>query len=151
MEFLQIVLRIPLAKNFPGRPPKLTSKKRYVSHMGELNDISESICDEKKWLYCTKCFHMLHQSIKCTKSPLRSQALKLLRIKKLRSQALFFHALQSAGERNVWMAGKVNRALGAKRDILYEKCYRNTRLVKALKRGKSSETWGSKNKALKDM
>ena len=36
-------------KTFPGRPPKLTSKKWYVSHMGELNvTFLESISDEKK-------------------------------------------------------------------------------------------------------
>lgn len=41
-------------KTFPRRPPKLTSKKRYVSHMGKLIvTFLESICDEKKKLYCT--------------------------------------------------------------------------------------------------
>lgn len=36
-------------KTFSGRPPKLTSKKRYVSHMGKLSlTFLESVFDEKK-------------------------------------------------------------------------------------------------------
>lgn len=98
----------PDKKSYAGPPPKVTTaKKRYVSNMRKLNlTFFESVSDDNnQQLYNTVIWDVFSYASfnvqKYTESPLDPKNCVSMELKKIKTQTLFLHILQLAGQRNI--------------------------------------------------